>query len=192
MWLVTIAIGFYATATGTFLAHGPALLVGSGFPRVGAALTVSIFAIGTIAGTLLAGVVGDRREPRILLGIGFFLLSAGLACIIENRFANVAYAGSLALGLGNGIVLVCWPAILVNYFGSAHFARMLSMQLPFITVLGALGPLVSGRVYDLTGSYSPAFSVLAMIGTGFSLMVGTMAKAPEYASAPDASPAAAS
>jgi cyanate permease len=65
------------------------------------------------------------------------------------------------LGFGAGAALVCWHATVANYYGPAAFASILGAQMPFSNAVSAAAPFLVGLVYDLRGSYTPAFYAVA-------------------------------
>ena len=64
------------------------------------------------------------------------------------------------IGFGSGAALACWHATVANYFGPASFPSILGAQMPVSTTLAAASPFLVGMVYDVRGSYTPAFLVL--------------------------------
>ena len=75
-------------------------------------------------------------------------------------------------------VLPLIPAIQGEYFGRQWFGTIRGMMTPITLISGVVGPVFSGTVFDLTGSYKFAFTVFA-----FSLIVALLliltAKRPE-------------
>jgi cyanate permease len=65
------------------------------------------------------------------------------------------------LGFGSGAALTCWNATVGNYFGPSSFASIICAQLPISNTIAAASPFLVGMVYDVRGSYTPAFVSLA-------------------------------
>jgi MFS family permease len=61
------------------------------------------------------------------------------------------------LGLGGGAVLV--PLLVGECFGLRAFGKILGVVMIAATVGSAVGPVVTGRIFDVTGSYSGAFDL---------------------------------
>ena len=59
------------------------------------------------------------------------------------------------MGLGGGAVLV--PLLVGEYFGLRAFGTILGVLTISSTLGAALGPVVTGRIFDVTGSYELAF-----------------------------------
>ena len=58
-------------------------------------------------------------------------------------------------------VLPLIPAIQGEYFGRKWFGTIRGMMTPITLISGVVGPLFAASVFDITGSYQPAFVVLA-------------------------------
>jgi MFS family permease len=78
--------------------------------------------------------------------------------------------GRLNDRIGPRLVMFVSGALLGALFGLATFVG---------TVGGALGPVISGRLFDVAGDYQTAFSVLAvMMAVGFTSTVLIRPRAP--------------
>jgi cyanate permease len=67
------------------------------------------------------------------------------------------------LGFGSGAALTSWHATVGNYFGPSSFPSILGAQLPISNTIAAASPFLVGIVYDVCGSYTPAFVSLAVV-----------------------------
>ena len=56
------------------------------------------------------------------------------------------------------------PTELANMFGNTNYAKILGIVLPIVAVLASLVPTIAGAVYDTTGSYTPAFIGMGVVG----------------------------
>ena len=70
--------------------------------------------------------------------------------------------------------------IIAERFGLKSHGALFGLVLFFGTIGGAIGPMLAGRLFDLTQSYAPAFATLAaMAALGLVLVV--LLPAPERA-----------
>ena len=118
--------------------------------------------IGAIAAQLLGGFLADRfgvRKVHIpalaLMAIGAFGLAmapgAGLALWI------------VAFGAGWGANSAMLQLIPTRFFPPHVVGQALGGIIFFETLGGAVGPIATGVIYDLTGSYGLAFNAIAVL-----------------------------
>jgi len=142
-------------------------------PQQMGALVVSAMAVSMIFGKLFFGSQADRRSHNILLvlmAIGFALCA--VAFLSASSFITLMPA-AIVMGFATGGFLPLMAAIIGSRFGTRSFGRVIGMTGPVLAV-GAIGPLVAGRVRDITGSYDLVFIaviILALISamTGYFL-----------------------
>ncbi len=79
-----------------------------------------------------------------------------------QRHALTAYAASILFGAGWGLSWLSAHVLLLRYFGAAIVGDMTAMATT-VTTLAVLGPIVAGRVADVTGSFSPILLGLAAL-----------------------------
>jgi MFS family permease len=79
-----------------------------------------------------------------------------------SRWAIYGYA--VLLGVGYSATASLIPAMVSDRFGGAHFGAIVGMGLMGSAVGSALGPWQAGYLFDVTGSYLPAFAIAAGCG----------------------------
>ena len=105
--------------------------------------------------------LGDLLDKRrliigLLVSLSASVLFMGWAADFYI-FAGATVIYSLAYG---GLASLQEP-IRADYFGTRHFATIHGMSRSVTTVGTFMGPIVAGFFYDLTKSYSIAFTVFA-------------------------------
>ena len=139
---------------GHLIAHASDL----GHPNVRAAemLAVALFAATLVR---LAGgtLVVDRFGALTALLVFSVLQAAALVlyAVVEARIA--LYSVSVLFGLGYGGIAMCYPVIVRERLPAAESGRRLGLVLLFGAIGMALGGGLGGYLFDLTGSYTPAF-----------------------------------
>jgi len=159
-WLLTLAsIGESVPGTAT-IAHAVPHLRDLGHTAAAAGSAVGIFSACSIVGSLMVGFLCDRMDPRIAWAVCILMIGTGvfIATRAESDVAMYLFTGMI--GFGSGAALACWHATVANYFGPASFPSILGAQMPVSTTLAAASPFLVGMVYDMRGSYTPAFVVL--------------------------------
>jgi hypothetical protein len=66
------------------------------------------------------------------------------------------------IGVGAGGEADITPYLLTRYFGLRAFSTLYGLTWTFYAVAGAIGPVILGRAFDLTGSYGPVLVSLAV------------------------------
>jgi MFS family permease len=119
-----------------------------------------------IASRLISGAICDRIGGLRTLLLGSTL--QGLALLLFIPFDGLVslYVVSALFGLFQGGIVPSYAIIVREYFPPAEAGRRVGTVLMF-TLLGmALGGWMSGKVFDLTGSYHAAF----VNGIGWNLL----------------------
>lgn len=126
-----------------------------------AATVLSIMALLGAPGRVIFGWMGDIFPKRYVMAGCFIFQATGLILFTYLQgdlgivFFLILYAPTYAG------VLPLIPAIQGEYFGRKWFGTIRGMMTPITLISGVLGPVFAGTVFDVTGSYRPAFTVLA-------------------------------
>ena len=159
-----------------FRIHLVAYLVGTGFSERVADSLLGLQGGFAILVFLFNGWLADRFGPRSTMVVGFLTFGLGLLCL---RLTHPSAAGWLLMvvfmvcyanagGLGNFTSL-----IVANTMGQ----RALGTLLGILSFLGATlaqssAPVISGKIYDYTGSYALVFDLAGVL-----IVVGLIATA---------------
>ena len=120
---------------------------------------MSLLASCGIAGKLGFGLVADRLDLRYAMGLAIVLMIAGLTRLMTASAIGTLAAGCIPLGIAAGGLLPVWGSMVARGFGRRSFGRALGLMNPAMMPLTLAGPPLTGRTYDLTGSYDLAFGV---------------------------------
>jgi MFS family permease len=160
-WLLTLAAVDESVPGTATIAHAVPHLRDLGHSAAAAGAALGLFSTSSIFGTLTVGLLCDRVEPRIVWAVCISLIGAGML-VATRAYADAAmYLFTGMLGVGSGAALTCWHATVGNYFGPSLFPSILCAQLPVSNTIAAASPFSVGIVYDVRGSYTPAFVSLA-------------------------------
>jgi CP family cyanate transporter-like MFS transporter len=152
-----------------------------GWSPTRAGLLLTLMSIAQAAATLLltwcARRVHDRRP--ILIG-SLAILVVGMVGVAVAPF-SVPLLWALLLGVGNGIVFPAMLVLPVDYAHDAETAsRLAGMGFGVGYLLASLGPVLTGGLRDLTGTYAAPFGtyagiclLLMVLATRFVPPVGT-------------------
>jgi MFS family permease len=159
-WLLTLAsIGESVPGTAA-IAHAVPHLRDLGHTAAAAGSAIGIFSVCSIVGSLMIGFLCDRMDPRIAWAICILMIGSGVFIATRAGSDVAMYLFTGMIGFGSGAALASWHATVANYFGPASFPSILGAQMPVSTTLAAASPFLVGMVYDMRGSYTPAFLAL--------------------------------
>ncbi|MFU8817783.1 MAG: MFS transporter [Pseudomonadales bacterium] len=133
-----------------------------GFPTSYAALLISLSSAFMIAGKFAFGAAADRVDHRRLYYVMATGMAASLLLLIGAPGLVTLIVAASLMGLAGGGILTLMAVIYGSRFGAASFGRVMGLGMMFIT-LAALGPLLSGWIHDVTGSYNLAFGLFAVL-----------------------------
>ncbi len=154
-------------------------ILGPGFLSVGAVLVAmhshvtdlgmtaieasSVVALMTFFGAIakpLFGTLADYLNQRLVMAIAIVSQITGLALIItSDTYAGLMIA-AVFYGLGYGAGLPMWSVLIVALFGRHAFARVMGIMSPMTMPFTLIGLPFTTYIFETTGSYVPAFSVL--------------------------------
>jgi len=129
--------------------------------RTTAGLVIMCVSLMSVVGRLASGVVGDRMDKRLLVGVSFALQCGGT---LVFAFTSTIWhlVGFIVLwGMGWGLSVPTRFALLADYFGRRHFGSIMGMTSTVSTVFGIAGPVFVGWMADVRGNYRDPFVLLA-------------------------------
>jgi MFS family permease len=129
-----------------------------------AASFISIIGVVGIGGRLAMGIGSDRLGIHNTFIICGTLLAISLASLIFTRALWSFYLFAVIFGFAYGGEVPQIPLFLGSFFGTRSLAALTGLLLFASNIGGALGPWLSGRIFDTTGSYQLAFIIAASAG----------------------------
>ena len=118
----------------------------------------------SIAGKIVMGFAADRIGSKQSFIIGFILMSAALFWLPSIKELWLIYVFTVVFAFGYGSCSVSQPPLVAMLFGlSSHGAIMGVVTFGF-SIGAAVGPLIAGYIFDISGSYQVAFWASAATG----------------------------
>jgi MFS family permease len=162
-WMIVIANFCFAfAATGTAI-HMVAHLEHVGYSAANAALTMSLIFGFAAIGKVLMGLLADRLTARRALALDFAIQAAGIVLVFAVQNAVVAAIFVVVYGLTVAAPLMLLPLLTAESLGLKRFGFIAGLAGLAQAFGAAIGPLVSGRIFDLTNSYASAFELFVGI-----------------------------
>jgi cyanate permease len=163
------------------ITHLSALLTDRGITPRDAALCASILGGSSVLGRIATGWLLDRFFGGRVAFVVSLVTAAGIFLLAR---ANSFTAGSLSaalIGVGAGGEAAITPYLLTRYFGLRAFSTLYGLTWTFYAAAGATGPVILGRAFDSTGSYT---CLLVILAGALSVAAATNLLLPKYPAAP--------
>ena len=132
-----------------------------GFSPTGAAWAYSTLFFFSLSGKSFFGFLSDRFPKRAVNLVCCVMMLAGTLILLSINQANTWFFCVL-FGLGYGGITVTTKLVLVELFGLRSLGKLLGIMMGAETIFGGGGNLLTGRLFDTTGSYQAAFRVMAV------------------------------
>ena len=139
---------------------------------VEAVWALAMFAFTAAVASLVWGVVADRIGVRTSLTICLAGSGLTVAYLLTASDAPSAYTFSVAGGFVSGGSFVLSALVYAEYFGRTSLGAIRGVTIPLNWVGNALGPLVAGLVFDISGDYFLIFAVFSGMYLTSALLVG--------------------
>ncbi|MEZ5400088.1 MAG: MFS transporter [Bryobacteraceae bacterium] len=175
--LVVVLFLSSIAANGT-LAHMAAHLTDRGMRPSDAAVATAVLGGANLAGRLLTGWLLDRLFGPHLSFWLLILMAAGFALLTVADSMPLAIFAAVLVGLGLGGEADVTPYLLTRYFGLESFSVLYGVTWTFYAVGGGAGPVVFGRVFDVSGSYNVVLHSAAAITVVAAVLMFAMRRYP--------------
>lgn len=176
-WIIVAILFVSAISMNGAISQLSAMLTDRGITARGAAWCASVLGGSSLLGRVGVGRMLDRFfGPRVALAVNVI---TALGIYILAHASTIA-TGSLAatlIGIGAGGEAALTPYLLTRYFGLRGFSTLYGLTWTFYAVAAAIGPMILGRAFDATGSYS---SLLVLLAAGLALAAAINLALPRY------------
>lgn len=163
-WTLVMALLCFTMGEGTILVHIVSHAIGLGISAASAALIIPVIGAVSIPGRILLGMAGDRIGNRPAYVIGFVFLSVSLFWLLVAKELWMLYLFAVIYGFGYGGLSTLISPIIAELFGLSSHGVIMGVVIMFGGTGGmAIGPLLAGHIFDITGSYQSAFLMYAAI-----------------------------
>ena len=134
--------------------------IDQGLAPATAVAVLSLIGGCSILGRILLGSAFDRIGAKRSLGICFLVLLVTLTLLQVSTDPRLLFVFAPIYGIAHGGFFAIASPSVAHYFGMRSHGTIFGFVLFFGTLGGTVGPLLSGRIFDVTGSYDIAFMIL--------------------------------
>jgi MFS family permease len=161
-WILIATLFLSSVSMNGSITHLSALLTDRGVTAANAALAASMLGLASFIGRLVTGFLLDRFfGPRV--GFCLCALSAGGILLLARAGSSLpGIAAAMLIGLGVGAEANLTPYLLTRYFGLRAFSTLYGFTWTAYAMAGAIGPVLMGKAFDVTGSYASLLMILSV------------------------------
>ena len=159
-WIVAVSLFLILYCSDTLLMHIPSYAMDSGISSFNAASLVSIIGGVSIAGRVVIAGTGDRTGFRRALVINFVIVLFALLWLYQAEGLWQLRLFVMVYGFAHGGFSALMAPLLAELFGTRAISSLFGIVIFFGTAGAGIGPIVAGRIYDVTNSYQSAFLIM--------------------------------
>ena len=163
LWMVC---GFYFTVFyvgSTILVHIVPHAIDLGIQPEIAAGVISVVGASSIAGRLVMGFTGDKIGHKRGMIVCFLIMIAALSWLQAANNLWTLFLFGAVYGFNHGGFFALISPLVAGLFGTRSQGSLLGMIFFSGTIGGSISAVLSGHLFDITGSYCLAFLILLVL-----------------------------
>ncbi len=176
-WIIVVVLFVSSISMNGAITHLSALLTDRGITPRDAALCAALLGGISVLGRIGTGWLLDRFFGAYVALVVNLMTAAGVALLARAHTFGAGALAAALLGIGAGGEAAITPYLLTRYFGLRAFSTLYGLTWTFYAAAGAIGPVILGRTYDVTGSYT---SLLISLAIALAIAAGMNLFLPRY------------
>lgn len=166
-WMLAgVQILFTVAFNGVYY-HLVPYLISAGYTPEHAALIFGAKSLFVTVGTIVLGGMADRIGARQVLAFGMLLLCVSLIDLFAVGSSSFGLIATMLFIVGygspTGTTSTTIPMLLGDCLGMRRFGTLMGIIGFIATVASAVGPILTGLIFDLTGSYVVPYALFAAL-----------------------------
>jgi MFS family permease len=117
----------------------------------------------SMAGRFISGLAIDRIGSKRVMVFSFVLLIAGLFWLQMTTELWMLYLFAIVYGIAHGGFFTSFSPIVAEFFGIKAHGALFGITMFCGTFGGAMGPVMAGYVFDITGGYGGAIWICTLV-----------------------------
>jgi MFS family permease len=180
-WLTSVMYICVGYCTFTITIHLVPLVTDLGISAATAAGILAVSGALQSVGNIIFGIVADRTGSRYAIIISLILTAAGLFWLVPISSVLMFYGFAVVYSLGVGGATALESPFTAELFGMKSHGVLLGIVSFGFTIGGAIGPVVTGHLFDITGNYTLANIICASVGV-LGILLTLIIKTPQRGS----------
>ncbi len=164
-WTVCTIYLCFGFSLHTVMVHIVRHATGMGISAASAANILAAIGGANIIAKIGLGGASDRLGVKPSLAFSFIMMLAALLWLQLADAVWMFYLFGIVFGFAYGGIITLQLLLAAELFGLSSLGVTLGSVAFSFTIGGAVGPVLSGRIFDVYGSYRLAFLVCAIIAT---------------------------
>jgi len=160
-WIIVAVLCVSSISMNGAITQMSALLTDRGISAGRAALCASLLGGSSVLGRIGVGWLLDRFFGARIAFVISLTTASGIFLLARANSFSVGCVAAALIGIGAGGEAAITPYLLTRYFGLRAFSTLYGITWTFYAAAAAIGPLILGRAFDLTGSYASLLIILA-------------------------------
>ncbi|HEY0958782.1 MAG TPA: MFS transporter [Novosphingobium sp.] len=147
--------------------HQIPILTEAGVTREHAAWLAGLGGLAGIAGKIVTGWLMDRFRPNLVGGLTIAVVALAFLLLLDGVRTPVLIVIAMVInGYAAGCKVQICSYLTSRYGGLRNFGTIFGFMSSLIALGSAIGPVLAGKVYDMTGGYTPF-----LIGGGIACVI---------------------
>lgn len=162
LWLIVLTNFFFAFATISLSVHIIPYLISIGFKPASAALAMGITFGFACPGNIFFGWLGDKVRSRVALSASLVSIVVAVLLLMGASQVVCLAAFIVIYGIAHQGPSFMVPLTIAECLGLKRFGSLSGMIGLITTLGGSLGPVIAGRLFDATGSYTAPMTLFVI------------------------------
>lgn len=163
LWMLCVALLSFGFCLQTVMVHIVLYAIGLGISVTSAATILAVIGGANTAGRPIMGSAGDRVGNKLATLISLVIMSATLLWLLNAGELWVLLLFATIFGFAYGGVSALTSPLVAELFGLRAHGIILGVVIFSVTIGGAVGPVLAGHIFDVTGSYQLAFLICLLV-----------------------------
>jgi predicted MFS family arabinose efflux permease len=181
LWRVAMATLLTLMVTIAISVHQFPIIVDAGMTRGDAAWIGSLVGVAGIVGKITTGWLLDRFHARWVGGITLSATAFAWPLLIRGHASDgLVIFAMLVSGYTAGTKIQVCNYLTARYAGMRNFGAIFGFMASMIALAGAIGPIIGGLAYDLSGSYAPLLWGGCLVSLASGALILSLGRYPEW------------